>query len=70
MIDCFLTFLILSLQSFIQDYLMALFVLCLAIIDIVILLLYTATEGTKDNLGVRLAPNRELPEETFGVSHY
>ena len=47
---------------------MTLFVLCLAIIDVVILLLYTVIEATRDNLGVKLTSNRELPEETFGVS--
>ena len=56
-------------QSFFQDYLMALFVLCLAIIDIVILLLYTVTEAVRGNLGAKLTPNRELPEETIGVSY-
>ena len=47
---------------------MALFVLCLAIIDIVILLLYTVTEAVRENLGVKLTSNRELPEQSFGVS--
>ncbi|CAI8035412.1 Gamma-aminobutyric acid type B receptor subunit 2 [Geodia barretti] len=51
-----------------RDYLMTLFVLCLAIIDVVILLLYTVIEATRDNLGVKLTSNRELPEETFGVT--
>ena len=46
---------------------MALFVLSLAIIDVVILLTYTATEAVRDNLGVKLTANRELPGETFGV---
>ena len=59
----------LSLQSFFRDYLMALFVLCLAIIDIVILLTYTVTEAVRDNLGVKLTSNREMPEETIGVSY-
>ena len=48
---------------------MALFVLCLVIIDIVILLLYTVTEAVRGNLGAKLTPNRELPEETIGVSN-
>ena len=48
---------------------MVLFVLCLAIIDIVILLLYTVTEAVRGNLGAKLTPNRELPQETIGVSH-
>ena len=59
----------LSLQSFFRDCLMALFVLCLAIIDIVILLTYTVTEAVRDNLGVKLISNREMPEETIGVSY-
>ena len=46
---------------------MAFFVLCLAIIDIVILLLYTVTEAVRDNLGARLTSNQELPEDTYGV---
>ena len=49
---------------------MALFVLCLAIIDVVILLVYTVTEGIRDNLGVKRISNRERPEETFGVRHW
>ncbi|CAI8020636.1 Gamma-aminobutyric acid type B receptor subunit 1 [Geodia barretti] len=53
--------------SFFRDYLMALFVLSLAVIDVVILLTYTATEAVRDNLGVKLTANRELPKETFGV---
>ena len=48
---------------------MALFVLYLAIIDVVILLVYTVTEGIGDNLGVKLISNREQPEETFGVRY-
>ena len=59
----------LSLQSFFRDYLMVLFVLCLAIIDLVILLTYTVTEAVRDNLGVKLTSNREMPEETIGVSY-
>ncbi|CAI8039800.1 Gamma-aminobutyric acid type B receptor subunit 2 [Geodia barretti] len=51
-----------------RDYLMTLFVLCLAIIDVVILLLHAVIEATRDNLGVKLTSNRELPEETFGVT--
>jgi gamma-aminobutyric acid type B receptor len=54
--------------SFFRDYLMALFVLSLAIIDVVILLTYTATEAVRDNLGVKLTANRELPNETFGAT--
>ena len=46
---------------------MALFVLCLVVIDLVILVTYTVVEGVSDNLGVKLTTNRELSEETFGV---
>ena len=49
---------------------MALFVLCLAMIDIIILLVHAATEAARDNLGVELTSNRELPEETFGASPF
>ena len=47
---------------------MVLFVLCLVVIDVVILGVYTLTEGLRGNLGVRLTTNRELPEESVGVS--
>ena len=46
---------------------MALFVLSLAIIDVVILLTYTAIEAVRDNLGVKLTANRELSKDTLGV---
>ena len=47
---------------------MFLFVLCLVVIDLVILGTYTLVEGRRENLGVKLTSNRELPQETFGVS--
>ena len=47
---------------------MALFVLCLVVIDVAILGVYTLIEGLKGNLGVKLIMNRELPRETVGVS--
>ena len=53
-------------QRLFRDYLMTLFVLCLTIIDVVILILHAVIEATRDNLGVKLTSNRELPEETFG----
>ena len=56
-------------QSFLKDYAMVLFVLCLVVMDLVILGVYTLTEGLRDNLGVKLTTNQELSEETFGVSH-
>ena len=46
---------------------MALLVLCLVVIDLVILVAYTVVEGLRDNLGVKLITNQELPKETFGV---
>ena len=55
------------LQKLFKDYLMILFVLSLAIIDVIILLPYTVTEAVNDNLGVKLTSNRELPYKTFGV---
>ena len=55
------------LHPLLKDYLMALLILCLTIIDIVILLTYTVTEGVRDNLGVKLTTNQELPEKIFGV---
>ena len=47
---------------------MVLFVLSLVVIDVVILGVYTLTEMTKGDLGVKLTPNREMPEEIIGVS--
>ena len=49
---------------------MALFVLFLTIIDMLILLLYTVAEAVRDDIEVKLTPNQELPEETFGVSAF
>ena len=48
---------------------MALFVLCLVIIDVIILLLHAVIEATRDNLGVKLTANREVTEGTFGVKY-
>ena len=47
---------------------MALLVLCLVVIDLVILITYLGVEGFRGNLGVKLATNREFPQETIGVS--
>ena len=47
---------------------MAVFVICLAVIDIVILFLYTVSEAARDKLGVKLTLNQELPESVSGVS--
>ena len=51
-----------------KDYIMALFVLCLVVIDVVILGTYTLVEGLRGNLGVKLVPNTENPKEIVGVS--
>ena len=58
------------MQSLLQDYSMALFVLCLVVIDIVILGVYTVAEAVRGNLGVRDTPNREQPQVTPGVSMF
>ena len=56
------------LQKLFKDYMMAVYVMCLAVIDIVILSLYTISEAARDELGVKLTLNRELPETVSGVS--
>ena len=58
-----------SRQPALKDHLMALFVLCLVVIDLVILGVYTLTEGLRGNLGVKLVSNREMPNEAIGVSY-
>ena len=58
------------MQTLLQDYVMALFVLCLVVIDVAILAIYTVIEGLRDNLGVKLIVNRERPREVIGVSYY
>ena len=57
----------LSKQPLLQDHYMALFVLCLVIIDFIILGVYTMIEAIRGNLGVKRIVNREMPEETIGV---
>ena len=51
----------------IKDYALALVVLCLVIIDIVILGSYTAVEGVRGHLGVKLISNKENLEDIIGV---
>lgn len=46
---------------------MVLFVVCLVVIDIVILGVYTLTELVRGQLGVELIPNRENREDIIGV---
>ena len=55
------------LRPLFKDHLMALFVLFLTIIDMLILLLFTVAEAVRDDIGVKLTPNQELPEETFAL---
>ena len=55
------------LHPLLKDYMMALLILCMTIIDMVILLTYTVTEGVRENLGVKLATSQELPEKIIGV---
>lgn len=57
------------MQGLFRDHYMALYVLLLVVIDVAILLTHVITEGIRDNLGVHLSRNRELPEETLGVSY-
>jgi gamma-aminobutyric acid type B receptor len=56
------------LHPLLRDNLLGLFILCLTIIDVFILLLFTVTEGVRGNLGVELTTNQELPEETIGAT--
>ena len=46
---------------------LAMFVLCLVVVDVLILVSYTAIEGCKSELGVMEIPNQENLEETMGV---
>ena len=55
------------LHPLLKDYMMALLILCLTIIDVVILLTYTVAEGVRENLGVKLTASQELPEKIIGV---
>ena len=52
------------LHPLLKDYMMALHILCLTIIDIAT---YTVMEGVRENLGVKLTASQELPENTIGV---
>ena len=58
------------IQSWLQDHVMVLGVLCLVVIDLAILGAYSLVEGVRGNLGVKLTSNREFPEETIGVSWF
>ena len=59
----------LFIQSRLQDHVMILGVVCLVLIDLAILGIYTLVEGVRSNLDVKRIPNREFSQETIGVSH-
>lgn len=59
--------LLIFFQLVIKDYMLALFVLCLVVIDIFILGSYTAIEGHRGQLGVRNTTSKENLEDTIGV---
>lgn len=52
----------------IQDWMLALGVGFLVLIDLIILVIYTLVEGLRGNLGATRIANEENPEETSGVS--
>ena len=52
----------LKLQA-IQDWMLALGVLLLVVIDLIILITYTAVEGARGNLSAQRVPNRENPQD-------
>ena len=51
-----------------QDWLLAIGVGLLVLIDLFILMVYTVVEGLRGNLIATRIPNIERPEETSGVS--
>ena len=53
----------------IQDYHLALFVGVLVIVDAFILLVYTAVEGSRGNLGPTKTEHVENPSDTRGVRY-
>ena len=57
-------------QIIIKDYALALFVLCLVVIDVAILGIFTTVEGTRGELGVKKTSNKENMEDTIGVHHF
>ena len=56
-------------QNVIRDFVLALFVLGLIVIDLFILITYTAIVGAKGELGVKLVSNMENPEDIIGVRY-
>lgn len=57
-------------QIIIKDYALALFVLCLVVIDVAILGIFTTVEGRRGELGVKKTSNKENMEDTIGVHHF
>lgn len=51
----------------ISNWMLALGVLVMVRIDLIILITYTAVEGTRGNLSAQRVPNRENPEDVSGV---
>ena len=48
---------------------LALGVLIFVVIDLIILITYTAVEGARGNLSAQRVPNRESPEDISGVKY-
>ena len=57
-----------TLIQVIKDWMLALGVLLLVVIDLIVLITYTAVEGARGNLSAKRVPNRENPEDMVGVS--
>ena len=51
----------------IKDWMLALGVLLLVVIDLIVLITYTAVEGARGNLSTQRVTNRENPEDIIGV---
>ena len=51
----------------VSNWMLALFVLLLVIIDLIILITYTAVEGVRGNLSAQRVPNRENSRDVSGV---
>ena len=52
----------------IKDWMLALAVLLLCVVDLIILVVYTAVEGARGNLEAKRVINKENPMEIRGVS--
>ena len=58
-----------SLQKWpVHDHHLGVAVLLMVLLDIIILLVYMAVEGTRGNLAVTQVSNRENPDDMQGVS--